>query len=218
MDCRAKREFAADDMARIVELGDFDVCACAGLHVQTLGEIGAIKIVSQQRYKGGVRINAYCGIDAMWDYTRKNDMLRELSGALSADTESIVAAVDKLKEARTAAKKDADAWKRRLFEVLAGQVEDGAPLVWFVEDGLDADDLRRLANLAAERAAIAVALTPQATVYKYAASCADEAALRDFAARLGAACEGKGGVANNIAQGALKADFAAIAAFLEGWA
>jgi len=218
LEARAKRDFAASDVARIVEIGEYDTCACAGLHVEHIAEVGAIKIVAHQRYKGGTRIQVYCGADALWDYTRKNDMLRQLSGLLSAETESIVAAVDKLKEARAAAKRDADALKQRYFALLAERVEQGAKLVWFVEDGLDADDLRRLANLAAERAQIAVALSVDGAVCKYAASSADEAALRDFAARLGAACDGKGGVAKGVAQGALKADFAAITAFLEGWA
>jgi len=217
LDARAKRDFAASDMARIIEIEGYDVCACAGLHVESITEVGTIKIVAHQRYKGGTRINVYCGIDALWDYTRKNDILRQLSGTLSAETESIVDAVDKLKEARAAVKKDADALKQRYFALLAERTEQGAKLAWFVEDGLDADDLRRLANLACQRTQIAVALSADGAVYKYAACSADEAALRDFAARLGVVCDGKGGVAKGVAQGALKADFAVIAAFLEGW-
>ena len=218
-EARAKRVFAADEVVRIVEIPELDICACAGLHVRRLGEVGLVKITAAQRYKGGTRINVYCGRDAMWDYTRKNDILRELSGELSAETDSIIAAVGKLKDARATAKKDADALKHRLFAVLAERVAADAPLAWFAEDGLDADDLRRLAGLtsAAGRAKIAIALSAAGAVYKYAACAADGAALGDFAAKLNAACDGKGGVSNNVAQGALKADFAAVAAFLEGW-
>ena len=39
---------------RIVTVPGSDVCACCGTHVRRTGEIGVIKLLTSQRYKGGV--------------------------------------------------------------------------------------------------------------------------------------------------------------------
>ncbi|HUV61678.1 MAG TPA: alanyl-tRNA editing protein, partial [Thermoplasmata archaeon] len=34
---------------RVVTIGDFDICPCAGTHVRSLGEIGRLKITKRER-------------------------------------------------------------------------------------------------------------------------------------------------------------------------
>lgn len=41
--------------------GGADLCACCGTHVSTTGQVGAIKILSAQSYKGGTRLAVVCG-------------------------------------------------------------------------------------------------------------------------------------------------------------
>ena len=43
----------ASDTLRIVRIGDYDVCACIGAHVNNTGEIGEFKIISHS-YENGV--------------------------------------------------------------------------------------------------------------------------------------------------------------------
>lgn len=43
----------ASETLRIVRIGDYDVCACIGAHVQNTSEIGAFKIISDS-YENGV--------------------------------------------------------------------------------------------------------------------------------------------------------------------
>lgn len=43
----------ASDTLRIVRIGDYDVCACIGAHVNNTGEIGKFKIISYS-YENGV--------------------------------------------------------------------------------------------------------------------------------------------------------------------
>lgn len=43
----------ASDMLRIVRIGNYDVCACIGAHVQNTNEIGTFKVISHS-YEDGV--------------------------------------------------------------------------------------------------------------------------------------------------------------------
>lgn len=60
---------------RIVEIHQFDWSACGGTHVRTTGEIGAIKIVKQERRKNQTRLTFLCGWRSLRDYTNKHDLL-----------------------------------------------------------------------------------------------------------------------------------------------
>jgi len=42
----------------VVVVPNYDTCACAGTHLKTTGEIGQIKIIKRESYKGGVRLTA----------------------------------------------------------------------------------------------------------------------------------------------------------------
>ena len=51
LDYRSKIEI--DGQVRIVTIPGYDVCACCAPHVYFTGEIGLIKLVQSQNYKGG---------------------------------------------------------------------------------------------------------------------------------------------------------------------
>lgn len=46
----------ASDTLRIVKIGDYDVCACIGLHVKNTSEIGKFKIISTDYENSRLRI------------------------------------------------------------------------------------------------------------------------------------------------------------------
>jgi alanyl-tRNA synthetase len=53
-DITYRSKIEIEGQIRIVEIPGYDVCACCAPHVERTGEIGIIKIVNVQRYKGGV--------------------------------------------------------------------------------------------------------------------------------------------------------------------
>ena len=69
LDYRSKKELTG--RVRIVTVPGSDVCACCGTHVRRTGEIGVIKLLTSQRYKGGVRVWLLCGDRALTDYNEK---------------------------------------------------------------------------------------------------------------------------------------------------
>ena len=83
-----------EGQVRIVVIDGYDVCACCAPHVKQTGEIGLIKLVGMQNYKGGVRISMLCGFRALEDYYQKEKNNREIAVMLSAkEYETAVEAV-----------------------------------------------------------------------------------------------------------------------------
>ncbi len=82
---------------RLVEIEGVDLCACCAPHVALTGEIGLIKIVSWESYKGGTRLNYLCGMRALADYSRLFTLESELSKLLNASKGDIFGAVEKVK-------------------------------------------------------------------------------------------------------------------------
>lgn len=82
MKYRLKKELSGP--IRIVIVEDTDVCACCAPHVSQTGEIGLLKIISVENYKGGTRINYLCGYRALLDYRKRVEDLAKISAVLSA--------------------------------------------------------------------------------------------------------------------------------------
>ena len=52
---------ALEGPVRLVDAGGADLCACCGTHLASTGQVGLIKILSAQHYKGGTRLAVACG-------------------------------------------------------------------------------------------------------------------------------------------------------------
>lgn len=81
---------------RIVEYPGYDICACCAPHVKRTGEIGIVKIVSSESWKGGTRLMIKCGLRAFYDYSEKFEACREISQLLSSKQNEVAPAVNKL--------------------------------------------------------------------------------------------------------------------------
>ena len=93
---RSKKELSGD--IRIVTIPGYDVCACCAPHVRRTGEIGILKVISSQNYKGGTRVSILCGNRALTYLASEHDMLNELACRLSTSWDQIPAQFDKLKD------------------------------------------------------------------------------------------------------------------------
>ncbi|MCL2416264.1 MAG: alanine--tRNA ligase-related protein [Defluviitaleaceae bacterium] len=212
---RAKRDFADDDNVRIVKIDDCDICACAALHVKNTSEVGLIKIVSHEKYKGGIRLYVFCGADAFWDYSRKNEILRKISTMFSADIDNVVPTLEGKISTISSLKKHTANLQNELFVLKAQLVEKDTYIAHFFETDLDNKDMRRLAQLAANVAKIGIVFVEQDGVYRYVASSDDNCILSNFIAEMNIKFDGKGSCRDGLAQGVVNADNAEIIAFLE---
>ncbi|MBE5933737.1 MAG: alanyl-tRNA editing protein [Lachnospiraceae bacterium] len=96
MEYRSKIEI--DGQVRIVAIPGVDMCACCAPHVATTGQIGIIKIVSVQSYKGGVRLSILCGERALRDYNAKFDSVSAIAQDMSTKQEQVVESYQRLKD------------------------------------------------------------------------------------------------------------------------
>ncbi|GFZ29723.1 alanyl-tRNA editing protein [Clostridium zeae] len=85
-----RKEIKAEGNIRMVQIGDkTDFSACCGTHANRAGEIGLVKIIKYEKYKGMTRVYFKCGFRALKDYQVKHDYIVELTRTLSADPSEI---------------------------------------------------------------------------------------------------------------------------------
>lgn len=95
---RSKREIEGD--VRVVEVKGFDICACCGTHVRLSGEVGLLKILSRENYKGGVRLGVLCGFKALEYFDRLTKQAMDMSHLLCAPALELYPALEQIYEDR----------------------------------------------------------------------------------------------------------------------
>ncbi len=136
-----------EGQVRIVVVPGYDTCACCAPHVSQTGEIGLIKLIGVQNYKGGVRVSMLCGFRAIADYEKKSESTKCISVMLSAKEDEIVDEVAKLKEELGVQKGKVVEMQKTLLQYKVEAIAEGQPLVVIFESELSGDAPRELVNL-----------------------------------------------------------------------
>mgnify|MGYP001038044847 CR=1 FL=1 len=107
---------------RIVEIKDFDICACCGTHCFTTGEIGLIKILKWENRGAKIRINFICGKRSLKDYFWKNELIRNISNKLTIKDSELGEVIERMLEERKDARKKLREYKEKLQEYEANKL------------------------------------------------------------------------------------------------
>ena len=212
MTYRSKKEI--EGQVRIVTIPGADVCACCGTHTATSGQVGQIKILASENYKGGVRLSVVCGARALAAAQARRARLAEIGALLSAKADQTAVAVHRIYDEYTALKFTHFGMCAQLFDALAQLVNPGEDAIRTVP-GLDPDGLHRLAvRLTEATTGLCAALTPteKGTGYCIAQAAGD---LRALPKALNAALNGRGGGKPGICQGSCAATPEQVEAFLK---
>ncbi|HKM66308.1 MAG TPA: alanine--tRNA ligase [Candidatus Acidoferrum sp.] len=87
---------------------------CGGTHVKRAGDIGVLKIVSEESVAAGVRrIEAVTGIGALEHYQHQAETLRELATRLKVGEDGLLASVEKLTHSAKHLEKQLETQKRK---------------------------------------------------------------------------------------------------------
>ncbi|MCI9669578.1 MAG: hypothetical protein HFG19_07895 [Oscillospiraceae bacterium] len=211
LDYRSKKELSGD--VRIVTVPEYDICACCGTHVHKTGEIGLIKLVNFQRYKGGIRIWMLCGGEALEDYTRKNKDVFAVSALLSAKPHEITPALEHVLKERDGLKLELGLLQDRLFEYKAAAIEQGAFTIQF-EENLSPNELRKYCLALCERCETAAVFSGKDREWKYAIGSKNQD-VRVLGKAFNGAFSGKGGGKPGLIQGSVTGDPEAIKQFFQ---
>ncbi len=213
LDYRSKKELTG--AVRIVTIPGSDVCACCGTHVRRTGEIGAIKLLTAQRNKGGVRVWMLCGARALADYAAKNTDLYAISGLLSAKIHETVPAVERLLAENTQLEQRAAQLEKRFFALKAERFQEGSARAIVFEEGLDHAALRRYCQALCARAELAAVFSPDGQGgWRYVLGSMKKDP-RPLGKLLNQAFSGRGGGNRELVQGTVLGEASKIAAFCE---
>ena len=191
---------------RIVEIEGVDKCACCAPHVSNTGEVGIVRILRGEKYKGGVRLYMKAGFDALEGYRSEYEQCRRISQAISAKHGEVADGVDKLLEEIDALKGRISDMKREIMALRLDKIEyTEGNLVLFEGDG-DMLSLRNLVNEAKKRCGgiCACFSGSDESGYKYIIS-STSVDLRAKSREINIALSAKGGGSSEMIQGSCKA-------------
>lgn len=193
-----------EGQVRLVTVPGHDACACCAPHVKKTGEIGLVKLIGMQNYKGGVRVSMLCGSRAIADYDEKSERMKQLSVMLSAPECEVVDEVVRLKEEISNYKFEMARLQQKVLEYKANAIEKGQDIVALFETELAGNEPRELVNLMMAREAKVGMVFAQTgeNDYRYVIG-SKKIDVRPFAKILNERFQGKGGGKPEMVQGTL---------------
>jgi len=203
---------------RLVDVDRFDLSACGGTHVARTGAIGIIAVGSTERFKGGQRIEFFCGGRALTEFRSMRDALASSGCLLSVTAHEMPQAIEKLQLESRERQRSMLSLQQELARYRAEELAASAerlPKGRLVARAVDADavGLKSMASAIVARPgyiAVLVSTTKPALVVVARSEDVNMAA-NQVIATLTAMFGGRGGGKPDLAQaGSLVADPAAI--------
>jgi len=136
-----------DEAIRVVNVPGVDCVACCGTHPARIGEIGILRILRADKYKGMTRIQFVCGMRAVKISTFEHKVLRSINQQYSAETANLEDRLAKEREKLAALESEVKSYRLQALEGLAKDLiaEEETVLVREFEN-MDAGMLMNLAK------------------------------------------------------------------------
>ena len=142
---------------------------CGGTHVKRVGDIGVVKIVSEESVAAGIRrIEAVTGIGALEHFQHQANVLSSVAKQLNVGEDAVLASVEKLTQtARQLEKQLADQRRKGALNQLdelatKAQTIKGIKVVVGQVEGLDRDGIRQLVDSLRQKLGSGVVVLGQA--------------------------------------------------------
>ncbi len=210
---RSKKE--VEGALRLVKIEGIDLCACCAPHVARTGEIGYIRFVNCENYKGGIRLSILCGERALIDCRAKLSQNSQIGSLLSAKEHETFKAAERLLNEKDNLARQMVELRRQLISYKAESIAHTEKVVYF-EQSTDSSHIRELAIALKEKAQkfSAVFGCDGECAVKYAV-CAVDSDAREIGKLINENFAGRGGGKTDMVQGTLNADVSAVTKFFE---
>jgi alanyl-tRNA synthetase len=202
-----RKESLREGTLRLVEIDGFDLSACGGTHVERTGSIGVIATGAVERFKGGQRLEFFCGGRALDQFKAMRDTLAGAVRLLSVLPGELPGAVERLLSEARDQQRTLHALTQNLSSYRAEEMAAAAEpstvgrLVLRVVDG-DANALRSLASAIVSKPGFIVVLVSYARPALVVAARSQEGSVsaNDVVRTLTARFGGRGGGKPELAQ------------------
>lgn len=157
-----RKDITAQGSIRVVKIPGYDVCACCGTHVDNIAQVGILKILKTEAYKGMTRISFVAGERAYKDYVQRFEIIRELKMQLQSDENSIIHHVQRLKNELSEMKFQLQEEKQRLANRIAEEwlaeeyMAEEKSSIYRVYEDLDKEHLGKIMEKIKDKADTAV--------------------------------------------------------------
>ena len=149
LEYRCKSEISG--AVRLVKINGYDLCACCAPHVENCGQIGIIKILDFEAYKGGTRVSIKCGFDALNDYNDKYFNVLSISALLSAKQHETALATEHLKKENDILKQQIKNLKEQILRSIADEYQYTDNVIVYEHSENDMNELRIIADALADK-------------------------------------------------------------------
>ena len=112
---------------RVVSIEGFDITPCGGTHCTRTGQIGQIRIVATEKYKGMLRLTFHAGRRALADARSRHDVLATLAAELTCGPLDVPSAITKLRTDTKALRDKLEAARAELAELVAKRLREALP-------------------------------------------------------------------------------------------
>ncbi len=200
-----------EDNVRIVNIGEYDSCACCAVHVGYTGEIGLIKILDFAPLRSGIRIHIACGRRAMKYFNKLYSEAHKVSNILSVPKEEIGEGVAKLSEDFQKIKNQYSEYRSKTFLSAARNLKCSGENSVVLLDDATVPEMIGYANAATDKVrGILVVLSPKEDGgYRYVIS-SESVNLKEKSAEINKGLLGRGGGRANMIQGSFECDIESI--------
>jgi alanyl-tRNA synthetase len=202
-----RKESAREGTLRLIDIDGYDLSACGGTHVASTGSIGVIAIGAVERFKGGQRVEFFCGGRALQRFGAMRDTIGAAVRQLSVLPDEVPGAIERLQAETRDRQRTATALEHELARFRAGELAAHAEvtaagrLVMATVDA-DAQGLKSLATAIVSRPGhiVVLASTARPTLVVAARSQDVAFAANQLIAALTATFGGRGGGKSDLAQ------------------
>jgi alanyl-tRNA synthetase len=137
------------ETVRVIQAGGTSLEFCGGTHVDSLGQIGPISLVSEESIGSNKRrIFAVTGRAALDRATAREHLIRSAADLLRTDPDDLLASLDRLLARQREAEKELSKLRQQSSESVASELAKGAEdgVVVARQNSLEPDALRSLAQ------------------------------------------------------------------------
>ncbi len=212
LDYRSKKELTGS--VRITSFPGADMCACCGTHVSRSGEVGLVKFLSCQKFRGGVRLELLCGQRALEHLSRCWEQAHATGQFLSVKDHDTFPAVQRLQAELQTVKARAAALEEESFRRTAQEYAGCGDVVLTVPP-LPGDGVRRLCDAVSHTCLGRCAVfAGEGERWQYAVIHTGQD-IRALVKEMNAVLNGRGGGRDGFAQGSVQSSEEQIRAFFE---